>query len=260
MHLELLAALGAFHQFLKDNREIPFRDESRSRELDKLDGRIRLFSERLNLRFPSVPLPDTSPGIEPYKPYGFCQVPYFVAYTISDVEIHGKKGAVREKPVRCFLLAYEWESAFNVFVSMVETLRAVSTEAGPAASAPTNPPAGANATEGGPLTGTERDKAFQKLERAVRQAYLSYQFAESKRGCRLEDKEAYDLLVEEGISTDQGNLGELIDYSLPNFQTWSRQLRDARKALREQKYNRRGRRPARSIVNGNKLENQTGDS
>lgn len=125
---------------------------------------------------------------------------------------------------------------------------------------PTAPPAGANAGEGEPLTGAERDKAFQDLESAAQKAYLSFQYAESKKDCRLEDREAYNLLTEEGIPMDQGNLGPLVDYQLPNFDTWARKLRDARKVLREQKYKRRGRAPkTRSIVTGNQIENQKGD-
>jgi hypothetical protein len=139
--------------------------------------------------------------------------------------------------------------------------RDVSTGSPPAPVTPpaAPPPTGANAGEGEPLTGAERDKAFQALEPAVRKAYLAYQYAESKKGGRLEDPEAYELLDEDGI-TDQGNRGELIDYALPILATWSRQLRDARKALGEQKYKRRGHRTTRSIVKGNQLENQTGDA
>jgi hypothetical protein len=102
--------------------------------------------------------------------------------------------------------------------------------------------------------------AFQGLTPAERKAYLAFFLAESKQGCRLEDREAHKLLDEEGISTDQGDLGELTDYELPNFDTWSRQLRRARMALQEQKYKRRGKAPAtRSIVKGSQLENQTSD-
>jgi hypothetical protein len=112
-----------------------------------------------------------------------------------------------------------------------------------------------------PLTGAARDAALRALEPASRKAYLAFEYVQSKRAFRLEDREAYNLLDEEGISTGQGNLGDLIDYELPNFDTWSRQLRKARNALQEQKNRRRGRAPTtRSIVKGNQIENQKGDA
>jgi hypothetical protein len=112
--------------------------------------------------------------------------------------------------------------------------------------------------EGEPLTGAERDNAFRGLEPAARKAYLSFQYAESNKGCGLEDNEAHKLLTEEGISTDKGNLGELIDYPLPNFATWRRYLSEARKALREQKNKRRGgRRTGKSIVKTDRLSRKS---
>jgi hypothetical protein len=115
----------------------------------------------------------------------------------------------------------------------------------------------ANEGEGEPLTGAERDSAFQALKPAEQKARLAFEYAESKRGCKLEDREAYDWLAENGIETDQGDMGLLVDYELPHFESWRRYLSEARNALKEQKYKRRGRRRvSRSIVKGNEIENQ----
>jgi len=110
-----------------------------------------------------------------------------------------------------------------------------------------------------PLTGAERDSAFKALEPAEQKAYLAFQYAESRMGRGLQDRDAHELLEEEGIPSDGGNTGDLIDYEPPNFDTWSRQLRTARRALGEQK-RRRGRgRTTRSIVKVDQIENQTAD-
>ena len=65
----------------------------------------------------------------------------------------------------------------------------------------------------------------------MRKAYLAFQYAETLNGRRLEDREAYDWLRENGIDQGKGDVGELIDYKLPAFDTWSRQLRNARNLL-----------------------------
>lgn len=115
--------------------------------------------------------------------------------------------------------------------------------------------------DGKPMTGEERNRAFQSLQPAVQKAYLAFQYAESTRGTRLEDREAYDLITEDGIPSNRGSAGSLTDYELPEFDTWARQLRTARNALREQKYIRRGAaRPTRSVVKGSSLENQRDDA
>ena len=101
---------------------------------------------------------------------------------------------------------------------------------------------------------------LEGLQPADRKAYLSFAYAESKVGKRLEDHEAHEWLTENGIDTNKGDAGELADYSLPVFDTWSRQLRNARNPLGEQKYTRRaGRVAGRSIVKGDEIEYQRGD-
>jgi hypothetical protein len=85
------------------------------------------------------------------------------------------------------------------------------------------------------------------LEPADRKAYWSFQYAQTLAGRNLEDREAYDLLSDRGIE-ESATSGELAEYRLPAFDTWSRQLRNARKLLGEQKYNRRKGRTGRSIA------------
>ena len=104
--------------------------------------------------------------------------------------------------------------------------------------------------------GADREELIQGMKRSVRLAYLGFAYAESKAGKRLADQEAYQLLAEEGIPGDAGDRGELTEFRLPSFITWARQLRDARKALCEQKYTRRSGRPiGKSIVRGDQVEN-----
>jgi hypothetical protein len=104
------------------------------------------------------------------------------------------------------------------------------------------------------------EAVLRQLEPAVRKAYLAFQYAQTMNGRRLPDPEAYDWLKENGIDSDKGDVGELGDYQLPAFDTWSRQLRFARNLLGEQKYTRRaGRKHGQSIAKGNQIEYQKGD-
>jgi hypothetical protein len=108
---------------------------------------------------------------------------------------------------------------------------------------------------GGTKTDCDRDELIQGMKRSVRLAYLAYAYAESRAGNRLEDQEAYQLLTDEGIPGNGGDRGELTDYRLPAFTTWTRQLRIARSALGEQKYTRRRGRPiGKSIVRSDQVE------
>jgi hypothetical protein len=112
---------------------------------------------------------------------------------------------------------------------------------------------------GGTKTDGGRDELIHGMKRSVRLAYLTFTYAESKAEKRLEDAEAYALLKEKGIPGDAGECGELTGYSLPPFVTWARQLREARKALGEQKYTRRsGRTLGKGIVKADCVENQQG--
>lgn len=111
------------------------------------------------------------------------------------------------------------------------------------------------ASEQGEGAGKSRAEILKSLPDCVRQAYMAYQFAETMNGKRLEDREAYDHIKENGLPDNAGDLGELSDYMLPVFDTWARYVRDARLALGEQKYNRKGRPPiGRSIVKADEVE------
>ncbi|MCA9119319.1 MAG: hypothetical protein H6822_06230 [Planctomycetaceae bacterium] len=79
-----------------------------------------------------------------------------------------------------------------------------------------------------------RYETLSKIDRAHCNAYLAFLYAEAIAERRLEDKEAYDWLRENGIEDP-----ELGDYVLPAFDTWTRYLRAARKATGEQKYTSR---------------------
>ncbi len=106
----------------------------------------------------------------------------------------------------------------------------------------------------------DRREQLQKLTPTVRKAYLAFVYAESKAEKRLDDREAYNLLKEEGIPENAGDLAELEDYELPVFPTWARYLGRARKALGEQKYQRRMGRPhGGSVVEEGQIERQADD-
>jgi len=51
----------------------------------------------------------------------------------------------------------------------------------------------------------DKETTLRQLQPADRKAYLSYQYAESKAGKRLQDREAYDWLHENGIDQDKGD-------------------------------------------------------
>jgi len=81
---------------------------------------------------------------------------------------------------------------------------------------------------------TNKYAAIAGLSTAVRRAYLSFLLAEARAEKRLEDRVAYDWLQDNEWGGSES--GELEDYELPEFDTWSRYLRTARKELGEQKY------------------------
>jgi hypothetical protein len=101
----------------------------------------------------------------------------------------------------------------------------------------------------------ERAQRIKDLQPAARKAYLAFIWAESTARRRLQDREAYDLFREQGIPEGHGDLGELEDYEVPDFDTWTRELRNARAALGEQKYNRRGGRArSKGIVRADQID------
>lgn len=99
-----------------------------------------------------------------------------------------------------------------------------------------------------------RAEVLRKLRPAERKAFLSYEHAERRAGRALRDADAHKLLQEHGFCDDRGDAGELTDYELPEFETWSRQLRSARSRLGASKYTRRASRAkGRSVVNAKDL-------
>lgn len=106
-------------------------------------------------------------------------------------------------------------------------------------------------TGGADASDADKKAAFDKLERAVKTAYLAYQHAESQAGKRLEDRVAWEWLNENGI---KGDAGELADYELPSLDTFRTYLSKARKTLGENKYTPRGGRTGRSVTTRNQIE------
>jgi len=98
-----------------------------------------------------------------------------------------------------------------------------------------------------------------KLERlatiraADKKAYFTYAYAETNLG-HVTDKRAYEWLKDNGLPDEVQSpelANELAGYELPAFPTWAKQVRNARKVLGEQKYEKRAdKKPGRSIVSG----------
>jgi hypothetical protein len=109
-------------------------------------------------------------------------------------------------------------------------------------------------------TSEKRRRELDELEPAHRKAYFSFLYAEAKQGGSLEDREAYDFLKEHGVPDGPGS-GELGGYELPDFTTWSRYLRQARKALDERKHTPRGARShGGSVVKASQLDPRRSES
>lgn len=147
----------------------------------------------------------------------------------------------------------------------VERVGWVIEEPSPAIGVGTNAKRGQGEGDGGksgePLTAEQRKTAWESLRPCDRHAYLAFQYAESCIGKRLEDQEAHAYLRENGIETDNGELGALVDYALPQFDSFAKYLRNARGKLNEQKYTGRAGRPTtKSIVPGDGIEYQKGDA
>jgi hypothetical protein len=85
----------------------------------------------------------------------------------------------------------------------------------------------------------DRYAVLSTLGLAHKKAYLSFLYAETKAKRRLQDRDAFDWLKENGIDVESE---ELADYTLPEFDTWCRYLRYARNATSEKKYTPRTQR------------------
>jgi hypothetical protein len=110
------------------------------------------------------------------------------------------------------------------------------------------------------LSGAAREAVLRQLEPADLKAYYAYAFAEMKLGATT-DQQAYQWLSDNGLpdEKDSPELAKtLVGYTLPTFATWSKQLRNARRALGEQKHGRRaGRTPGgASVVHASDLDSQ----
>ncbi len=81
------------------------------------------------------------------------------------------------------------------------------------------------------------------LTQAVKNAWASWKLAEANNPGKLTNRRAYDWLTKQEFDAP------LVGYNLPAFDTWSRQLRDARKYHGEQKHQpRAGRATGKSVV------------
>jgi len=79
---------------------------------------------------------------------------------------------------------------------------------------------------------------------------------------RVTDKDAYGWLEQNGFPDEKDSpqlAAEFAGYRLPAFDTWSRQVRNARNVLNGQKHRSRTAREAgRSIARGRDIERQRG--
>ena len=119
-----------------------------------------------------------------------------------------------------------------------------------------NPQSSRSTPEDDPASANQTLKIVNGFAKGVRLAYLSHALVKGEIGkdptdpqshvCKdLTDKQVYEFLKEYDF-TKMGREEELYDYKLPNFDSWSRQLRMARAELGEQKNHPRGGRQVRS--------------
>jgi len=99
---------------------------------------------------------------------------------------------------------------------------------------------------------------LRTLEPADLKAYYTYAYAEMNKGT-VTDGEAYQWLKDNGLPDERESpefAKLLAGYTLPTLATWSRKLRNARRALSEQKHTSRDGRAAESgsIVGSRELD------
>jgi hypothetical protein len=113
--------------------------------------------------------------------------------------------------------------------------------------------------KGGAGSTVDREAILRSLEPAELKAYYAYAYAEMNLGDTTV-RQAYDWLSDNGLPDEKDSpelAEELAGYKLPSFDTWSRQLRSATKALGEQRYTRRaGRSSGGSVIPGSALDSQ----
>ncbi len=91
-----------------------------------------------------------------------------------------------------------------------------------------------------------RESLLGNLEPADRKAYYTYAYAESNLETTT-DRQAYQWLSDNGLPDERDSpelAMELTGYTLPSFPTWSKQVRNARRVLGEQKNTPRAGRSA----------------
>ena len=169
---------------------------------------VALFWCDINRSNRLVPDYDRQPGFCFLEPYGTFQKYLFEQW---------------EKPLQERYKHIDWfvEAAINAYKSRTDVGSDNTSEQRESRGAPTH-------------DSTTSKCSLEQCEPAERKAYYSFKLAEAEQGKRLEDRVAYDLLVNGDWSEQFTN--ELTDYELPAFATWARQLRTARKATNERKY------------------------
>lgn len=109
----------------------------------------------------------------------------------------------------------------------------------------------------------KRETILGKQPRRVQKAYAAFEHAAKRLERKLEDlpdREAYDWLKRNGIDSEKDDSGELADYKLPAYPTFTRYCTAARGPLDERKHNSRaGRKTGRSIVRERETEHRRRD-
>lgn len=119
----------------------------------------------------------------------------------------------------------------------------------------------ANIPENAATKETRENAAFASMGEAVKCAYWSFTFACQENNHKpMSDRDAYDWYEQWSktkAAREARGIPELDGYKLPRFDTWTRQLRDARKAVGEQKNTPRADRPTgKSVVSQHQVEPQ----
>ena len=98
---------------------------------------------------------------------------------------------------------------------------------------------------------TVTENPLESAPKPSKRAYASYLYAEQNLPRDPTDREAYEWLVE---NDPAWRTSDITDYNLPNFQTWLRHLRTARKIMGTQKNTpRHGRGGSGSVVNSSDI-------
>ncbi len=89
-------------------------------------------------------------------------------------------------------------------------------------------------------------EVLESLKPSERKAWATWLMAERSHTVTPSDRKAYDWLKERD---NDRFIGELVDYQMPAFATWQRQLRTARSAMGQQKNTpRAGRALGKSVA------------